>query len=398
MISVIDASGSTQTINTLPDLGVAAAASSLPIVGAEDAISGTISVANSNYATPTIATPTTNSSVEITTNGYNTVVIQVSGTFTATLQVQGTVDGTNWLTLGGSRLHTYTSTVTTSITSAGIYTADVTGISKIRVTSTTAAVTGTANIYLSIATTSGLPGVLGAVSTVSLISAASLNIPVVAVDVSSSAITSTTTTSAIVPATGCSYEVNIPVTALSGTNPTLDVVIQESDDSGTNWFDVYHFERITATGIYRSPKLPLMGNRVRYVQTISGTSPSFTRAINRLQSSDTAVPLRRYFDRTFNSTQNLNANSSSYTMGSPSKNIQLIVSAGTISGTAPTFKVQGSEDNTNWYDIPGLIVTAQNATTTHQTVSDIRAPFLRAVVTAAGASASLNYICLKVYG
>jgi hypothetical protein len=62
--------------------------------------------------------------------------------------------------------------------------------------------------------------------------------------------------------------VNIPVTAVTGTSPTMDVRIEESDDSGTNWYTVYDFPRITATGIYRSPLIPLVGNRIRYVQTI----------------------------------------------------------------------------------------------------------------------------------
>jgi hypothetical protein len=44
---------------------------------------------------------------------------------------------------------------------------------------------------------------------------------------------------------------------------------------------------ITATGFYVSEVIVMQGNRIRYVQTIGGTgSPSFTRAINRLQSSN----------------------------------------------------------------------------------------------------------------
>ena len=32
--------------------------------------------------------------------------------------------------------------------------------------------------------------------------------------------------------------------------------------------------------------LPLTGNRIRYVQTLNGTTPSFTRSINRIQSNN----------------------------------------------------------------------------------------------------------------
>ena len=109
--------------------------------------------------------------------------------------------------------------------------------------------------------------------------------------------TTTTTTAAITPTFGTSYEVNIPVTAVTGTSPTLDVSIEESDDNGTNWLKVYDFPRITATGIYRSPVIPMTGTRLRYVQTVGGTTPSFTRAINRVQSSLSAAPLRQLVDR-----------------------------------------------------------------------------------------------------
>lgn len=111
-------------------------------------------------------------------------------------------------------------------------------------------------------------------------------IPFAVADVASAAITTTTTTATITPTAGTSYQVVIPVTAVSGTTPTLSVRIEESDDAGTNWYERYTFPTITTTGIYRSPILRLRGNRVRYVQTVTGTTPSFTRAISRLYRSD----------------------------------------------------------------------------------------------------------------
>lgn len=118
---------------------------------------------------------------------------------------------------------------------------------------------------------------------------ATFALPTLVADVASAAITTTTTTATLTPTAGSSYQVNIPVTAVSGTTPTMTVAVEESDDTGTNWYNRYTFPAITATGIYRSPILKLRGNRVRYVQTITGTTPSFTRAINRLQRQDTAV-------------------------------------------------------------------------------------------------------------
>lgn len=132
--------------------------------------------------------------------------------------------------------------------------------------------------------TSGTQPVSGTVT--ANVAAAGLLIPTTVADVASAALTTTTTTAAITPTAGLAYSVNIPVTVVSGTSPTLTVRIEESDDTGTNWYEVYTFPTITATGIYRSPIIRMRGNRIRYVQTVTGTTPSFTRAINRLQRMD----------------------------------------------------------------------------------------------------------------
>jgi hypothetical protein len=167
---------------------------------------------------------------------------------------------------------------------------------------------GTANALPVVVTSSGTVstvtavGTVSTLSSVSLVTAANLNIPVIIADVASAALTTTATTSALTPTFGCSYVVSIPVTVVSGTSPTLDVDVQESDDTAINWQTVYSFPRITATGIYRSPKLAFNGNRVRYVQTIGGTSPSFTRVINRLQCSDSVASIRQLIDRTISLT------------------------------------------------------------------------------------------------
>ena len=128
--------------------------------------------------------------------------------------------------------------------------------------------------------------VANATLTAGTVAAATLAIPTPIVDVASAAITTTTTTGTLTPTAGSGYQVVIPVTVVSGTTPAMSVRIEESDDSGTNWYARYTFPTITATGIYRSPILKLRGNRIRYVQTITGTTPSFTRAINRNQRQD----------------------------------------------------------------------------------------------------------------
>lgn len=105
------------------------------------------------------------------------------------------------------------------------------------------------------------------------------------VDVASAAITTTTTTAGFTPGWGVSYVIHIAVTAVSGTTPSMVVNVQESPDGGVNWYTVYTFDAITTTGSYVSPQIVMVGTQVRYIQTITGTTPSFTRAVNRIQSN-----------------------------------------------------------------------------------------------------------------
>jgi hypothetical protein len=229
--------------------------------------------------------------------------------------------------------------------------------------------------------------------TLAAVTSANLGIPGTIADVASAALATTTTTAAFTPTFGCSYEVNIPVTVVSGTNPTMDVVIQESDDAGTNWFDVYHFPRITAVGMYRSPRLPLTGNRVRYVQTVTGTTPSFTRAVNRLQSSDAVPMLRQIIDRTIN--VNSGNPSTASVVFQSCRNAQLVASFSAITTTAPAFQIEGSDDGgSNWYAL-GSPLTAVASSTVQLTVSNVHTNLLRARVSTTGSGATLNYLVLK---
>jgi hypothetical protein len=110
----------------------------------------------------------------------------------------------------------------------------------------------------------------------------SISAPGLTTDITSSILTTSSNSTTITPGIGCSYSINLTVSSVSGTNPTLVVDIQESDNSGVNWFTVYTFPVITSAGIYRSPQIQLRGNRIRYVQTVAGSTPSFTRTISRL--------------------------------------------------------------------------------------------------------------------
>jgi hypothetical protein len=220
---------------------------------------------------------------------------------------------------------------------------------------------------------------------------ANLTVPTSVADVASAAITTTTTTAAFTPSSGCAYTIFIPVTVVSGTNPTLDVMVQESDDAGTNWFDVYQFPRITATGAYRSPALKLIGNRVRYVQTITGTTPSFTRAIARLQRQCVVDKTAQLFDRTISLTTLNAATTSLNTMGI--SNAQLVINLGAAT-TPPQIQLEGSDDSANWYAL-GSPLTGVASSTVQLTVADVSPRFLRARVSVVGATVTAGYVLIK---
>jgi hypothetical protein len=226
------------------------------------------------------------------------------------------------------------------------------------------------------------------------VAGASLSAPVLVADVASAALASTATTAAFTPSAGASYEVNIPVTAVTGTTPTLDVGIDESDDNGTNWLRVYDFPRITATGIYRSPRMPLTGNRVRYVQTVTGTTPSFTRAINRLQISESVACIRQLIDRSLATTQALNAVTPWLNVQNCDA-VQLLIAAGAITTTAPALQLEGTDDNGVTAYAIGTPLTAVASTTVRAITVDVNSQLIRARVSTAGAGATLAHVLLK---
>lgn len=228
------------------------------------------------------------------------------------------------------------------------------------------------------------------------VSTASLAANLLVADISSAALTSNSTSSTITPAaSSLSQEFNVVVTAVSGTNPTLDVVVQESTDTGTNWIDTYHFPRITAAGQYRSPLIPLTGNRIRYIRTVGGSTPSFTNAVNRIQSHTSNPLQRQFFDRTV-APNSLNSTSPSFfTEGCA--DLVVLVNMGAITTTAPTFALQISADGTNFVQLGADITTTANTTSVLQ-VSNAQASFSRLLVKSAGSGATLGYVMIKGTG
>lgn len=91
-----------------------------------------------------------------------------------------------------------------------------------------------------------------------------------------SAMTSTTTGSAVDFNGGDMHELNIRVVVggtISGTTPKIVVKYQESADK-SNWSDVYTFPDITGAGEW-DKKIRATKRWRRAVATVSGTNPSF---------------------------------------------------------------------------------------------------------------------------
>lgn len=221
-------------------------------------------------------------------------------------------------------------------------------------------------------------------------------------DVASAAITSTTTTSAVTPGSVATigtyaHSFNVVITASSGTTPTFDLGVEESIDNGTTWKRIYDFPRFITTGNYSSPLIrSQFGTRFRYVQTISGTTPSFTRSINRIQFSSNAPILRKFFDRVIN-VNSLSTTTSTYDING-CDSIQLTVNMGAIVTTAPQFQVEGTEDNgATWYSIGSPLVSVASSTVKVNINGELP-DLVRVRTSTAGSGATLGYVSLKAVG
>lgn len=234
---------------------------------------------------------------------------------------------------------------------------------------------------------------LATVTTVGTVTSGNLGINSSIADVASAAITTTATTAAFTPTFGTGYIIQIPVTATSGTGQFMDISVEESDDGGTGWFKVYDFPRITATGTYRSPILRSRGNRVRYVQTIGGTTPSFTRAINRLQTSGVNSQIAQLVDRTIVLNTLNSATPVLNVEGCQDFNLSIRVTAQT---TAATVAIQFSDNGTDWHTSATTITTVVGLN--HAKVQNEQWKFARAIVSAAGTGVTMDYLCLRGTG
>jgi hypothetical protein len=360
--------------------------------------------------------------VALGVTGYTAVAIDVRGTFSQTLTFQGSIDGSNFISLNAVPYGAVQNTaLTPNATASGAWVVQCAGCDTIRVVSTAytsgsatvriRATNATGWVYNAPVGTTNAVAVSGSLTTVTTVSTVS-NITAGTIttvqsdnlasstttDIASGAITTTTTSANIATTNIQSVAFQIAVTAVTGTTPTLDVVIQETMD-GTNYYDIYHYERITAAGSFFSPVMKLAGIGFRYVRTVTGTSPSFTMSAIRISRAGNASLVRRLFNRTID--PNTTGSASSSLLAEGTNQPYLVVSLGAGgSGGSPVFGIQGSEDGSNWYAINGSTVTVTTNSIGHANPLQGHLPkFIRAAVTSVGGSGyTLNYASIKSMG
>lgn len=96
--------------------------------------------------------------------------------------------------------------------------------------------------------------------------------------VASAARTATGNGSALSASAFSAVSLFLNVTAASGTTPTLDVTVEESDDGGSTWRTVGTFAQKTGVSNERKTFL-IAADTYRVRWTIGGTTPSFTFAV-----------------------------------------------------------------------------------------------------------------------
>jgi hypothetical protein len=236
-------------------------------------------------------------------------------------------------------------------------------------------------------------GTITTVSSVTGVTAANLAIPGRIQDTTLAAVTTTTTTAGVTPTFGTTFQLVLNISAVSGTLPTYDLGIEQSYDGGVSWTRIYDMPRITTTGQYFTPEFAAVG-QVRYVQTISGTTPSFTRQIQRLQGSGSlSSRISQIINRSVVLTTP-NATTPSLRVHNAS-NVQLVFNVGAIVTTPPELQLEGSDDmGASWY-VLGTPLTAVASSTVQVTIVDVQTQLIRARVSTAGVGVTPGYVLLK---
>jgi len=180
---------------------------------------------------------------------------------------------------------------------------------------------------------------------------------------------------------GLDFGAVLEVTQVFGTNPTFNLVLQESLDNGATWEDVWHFEQMTAAGSSFMPPLRVQALH-RYLWTVAGTLPSFTFSVVETGSAQLGLAaVKRFFDYTpALLAGTINATSAAYRVdGATVVSATVTLAAG---GTPGDYAIDLSPDGVNWYT-PDTQAPAVPAGTVQLTATQIAAAYARVRCTVA---------------
>ena len=215
-------------------------------------------------------------------------------------------------------------------------------------------------------------------------------------DIASAAINTTVTSANIATTNLQASSFLINVTAITGSStPSVDVVIQETLN-GVDYVDIYHFPRITTTGVYQSPNIRHTGIGLRYVRTVLGTTPSITMSAIRISRQISCSLVRLFINRTIDPNALGSSTPAFNTDGCNMLN--LCVSMGAGGSGVPAFKLQGSEDQVLWFDLGTTTVSVAPSSAGVAIYNGYLAKFVRAQVTATGSGVTLSQVCIKGNG
>jgi hypothetical protein len=325
----------------------------------------------------------------------NSSLSSIDSKLTSPLTVTGPLTDTQ-LRASAVPVSLSSTTISGSVAVTGPLTDTQLRASAVPVSMTSTTVTGTVAVSGPLTDTqlraSSVPvsGTLTGVTTVGTVSSVSSVSGLVTVvnnsDFSAAAITTTTTQSTQTVSSGTILAFSLNITAVSGTNPTYDFKVQETHDNVT-FYDVYHAPRFTTTGSLLTPHIRLSGNRYRLVETISGTTPSFTRTIISDRTIQSTNLRRSIIDRTINPASTNSVSPTLTALGA--SNVQMIVNQGS-GGSAVVFAIDGSNDNSNWVQNLATVTGVVGGATPVSVQASGNYSFFRARVVLGVASATIN--------
>jgi hypothetical protein len=222
-----------------------------------------------------------------------------------------------------------------------------------------------------------------------------LGAPAYSIEVASAARTSTGNSGIISVATGGAISGLLVVSAVSGTNPTLDLTMDESFDNGVTWQLGWSAPRLTAAGTIAIPPMMVAGVR-RWTWTVGGTTPSFTFAINTNHLAAQAPLIRSLVDRALNPNA-VNAVSAALNIEGCDR-VSMIVVSGAGATVSPVYTLEVSHSGVaSEYTalVPAATLTMTPSTVLTTAAVPVSARFARVRISAAGTAATHTYAAIQ---